>query len=126
MCRLLDLDGCASSLKILLELCGFVLADGFLDHGWCGLDQILGFLEAKAGDGADNLDDFDFLLACSLEADRELGLLFDGSGRTGGWAIGAAAETPNFSSSAWTSSITSTRDLPAIASMISSLLRDMI
>src|SRR6185312_5502192 len=40
-------------------------------------------------------------------------------------ATGAAAETPNFSSIALTSSITSTRDLEAIASMICSLLSDM-
>src|SRR5690606_10813797 len=40
-------------------------------------------------------------------------------------ATGAAAETPNFSSIAFTSSITSTRLFSAIASMICSLLRDI-
>src|SRR5579875_3256663 len=41
-------------------------------------------------------------------------------------ATGAAADTPNFSSIALTSSITSTRVLDEIASMICSLLRDML
>src|SRR5579875_2700013 len=45
---------------------------------------------------------------------------------TAATATGAAADTPNFSSIALTSSITSTRVLDEIASMICSLLRDML
>src|SRR5690606_26962533 len=41
-------------------------------------------------------------------------------------ATGAAAETPNLSSMAFTSSITSIRVLPAIASTICSLERDIV
>ena len=56
-----------------------------------GFDQVLGFLQAQAGDGADGLDDFDLLLAGRLQDDVELGLLFDrsgGGGRAGGHAPG--------------------------------------
>ena len=42
-----------------------------------GLGEVLGFLQAQAGDGADGLDDFDLLLAGRLQDDGELGLLFD-------------------------------------------------
>ncbi|EIL95875.1 50S ribosomal protein L7/L12 [Rhodanobacter sp. 115] len=41
-------------------------------------------------------------------------------------ATGAAADTPNFSSMAFTSSITSMSDLAATASTISSLVRDIL
>jgi len=88
MCRLLDLDGCAGGLMILLDLCGVVLADRLLDDGRCGLDRLLVFLAAKTGDGAVNLAALDLLLASGLEADRELGLLFNGSCRTRGRTSG--------------------------------------
>src|SRR5678815_4063589 len=79
----LDLDGRSGGFQILLELRGVVLADGVLDDGRSGLDQVLGFLEAKTRDRADNLDDFDLLLAGRLEADGEFGLGFGRGGRAG-------------------------------------------
>ena len=39
-------------------------------------DQILGFLQAQAGGGADDLDHADLLVAEAFEDDVELGLLF--------------------------------------------------
>src|SRR6478735_8346027 len=80
---LLELDSGASRLEVLLELRGVVLRHGVL-HDAGGLDEVLGFLQAQAGDGADGLDDLDLLLAGGLQDDLELGLLFDrGSGGGG-------------------------------------------
>ena len=64
---------------------GFVLVDGLLDRVGSAVDQVLGFFQAQAGDGAHYLDDVDLLLAGSLEDDVELGLLFflDGGGGAG-------------------------------------------
>src|SRR5207342_250359 len=83
---LLELDSGASRFEILLELRSVVLRHGVL-HDASGLDEVLGFLQAQAGDGADGLDDLDLLLAGGLQDDLELGLLFDrggGGGRAGG------------------------------------------
>jgi hypothetical protein len=66
---LLELDGGASRLEVLLELRSVVLRHGFL-HDASGLDEVLGFLQAQAGDGADGLDDLDLLLAGGLQDDR--------------------------------------------------------
>ena len=73
---LLELDSGASRFEVLLELRGVVLRHGVL-HDASGLDEVLGFLQAQAGDGADGLDDLDLLLAGGLQDDLELGLLFD-------------------------------------------------
>src|SRR6478672_6440891 len=84
---LLELDLGASLLELRLDLLGFVLVDAFLDRLGSTLDEVLGFLEAEAGDGADFLDDFDLLLAGGGEHDRELGLFLNrsgGSAATGG------------------------------------------
>src|SRR5258708_38760163 len=78
--RLLELNLGASLLELGLDLVGFVLVDAFLDRLRRAFDEVLGFLEAEAGDGADFLDDFDLLLAGGGENDRELGLFFSGSG----------------------------------------------
>src|SRR5207342_1931263 len=83
---LLELDSGASRFEILLELRSVVLRHGVLDDA-SGLDEVLGFLQAQAGDGADGLDDLDLLLAGGLQDHLELGLLFDRSGggsRAGG------------------------------------------
>src|SRR5260370_27244829 len=77
--RLLQLNLGASLFELGLDLLGFVLVDAFLDRLRRALDEVLGFLEAQAGDGADFLDDFDLLLAGGGEDDRELGLFFGGS-----------------------------------------------
>src|ERR1700761_231506 len=81
--QLLELDLGASLLQLSLDLVGFFLVDAFLDRLRRAFDEVLGFLEAKTGDGADFLDDLDLLLAGRGENDRELGLLF---GRSGGSA----------------------------------------
>src|SRR5258708_25020313 len=77
---LLQLNLGASLLELGLDLLGFVLVDAFLDRLGRALDQVLGFLEAEAGDGADFLDDFDLLLAGGGEHARELRLFLRASG----------------------------------------------
>jgi hypothetical protein len=72
----LQLDGCALLFQFLLELLGVFLAEGFLDGLGSAFDQVLGFLEAQAGGGADDLDDLDLLVAGGLEDDVEGGLGF--------------------------------------------------
>src|SRR5258708_38382272 len=90
--RLLQLNLGASLLELSLDLLGFVLVDAFLDRLGCALDQILGLLEAKAGDGADFLDDFDLLFAGGGEHDREFGLFLN---RSGGCAARSGTSPPN-------------------------------
>jgi hypothetical protein len=47
---LLQLDGSAGFLDLLLDLLGLVLVDAFLDRLWSAFDQRLRLAEAKAGD----------------------------------------------------------------------------
>src|ERR1700737_124844 len=98
--RLLELNLGASLLELSLDLLGFVLVHAFLDRLGRALDEVLGFLEAEAGDGADFLDDFDLLLAGGGEHDRELGLFFSrsrgSSGRTGNRNGGSGGHAPLF------------------------------
>ena len=54
---------------------GVVLVDAFLDGLGSALDQVLGLLQAQAGDRADFLDDVDLLVAGVGEDDGELRLL---------------------------------------------------
>src|SRR6185436_12342137 len=82
--RLLDLDRGPSLFELLLDRLRLVLGDPLLDVGGSRLDQVLGLLEAEAGDLADSLDDVDLLLARRLQDDVELGLLLDRSGSGGG------------------------------------------
>src|SRR5262245_37960634 len=60
---LLELDGCALVLKLLPDLGGLFLVDAVLDRLAARLDQILGLLQAEAGNGPDLLDDVDLFLA---------------------------------------------------------------
>jgi hypothetical protein len=81
---------------------GLVLRHAGLDRLRRAVDQVLGFLQAQAGDLADHLDDLDLLAAGFLEDDFELGLLLNGRGRTGRGgrqppAATAAMVTLNFS-----------------------------
>src|SRR4051794_28824627 len=100
--RLLQLDLRASLFELSLDLVGFVLVHAFLDRLWRAFDEILGFLEAQACDGADFLDDLDLLLASTGENDGELGLLFRRSGssaatrRTGHRDSGGSGNAPLF------------------------------
>src|SRR5690606_18522819 len=92
---LLDFDGRACGLEVLLHLLGVFLRSAFL-HGAAGLGEVLGFLQAQAGDGADGLDDLHLLVAGGLQDDRELGLLLGGGtgggGRTGGHHGGSGGD----------------------------------
>ena len=83
------------------------LVDADLDFLGGAVDQVLGVLEAEAGDLADDLDDADLVGAAGLEDDGELRLLL-GRGRSrAAAAAGAAATatgaalTPHLSSSAF-------------------------
>ena len=61
-----------------LELLGSFLGHGLAQRGGSVVDQILGFLQAQTGlDFADDLDDLQFLCACFLQHNVELGLLFN-------------------------------------------------
>src|SRR5579859_5697870 len=80
---LLDLDLGASLFEDLLDLLGFVLVHAFLDGLRSSLDQVLGFLQAQAGDRTDFLNHVDLLVAGIGEDHVEVGLLFGGSGSGG-------------------------------------------
>src|SRR5882762_2016771 len=84
--RLLQFHLGASLLELGLDLVGFVLVHAFLDRLGGAFDEVLGFLEAEAGDGADFLDDLDLLVAGGGKNDREFGLFFNGSRGSGGRA----------------------------------------
>src|SRR5690606_3518408 len=81
--QLLDFDLGASAFQLGLDLGGVVLADAFLDRLRRTLDQVLGFLEAKAGDGAHFLDHVDLVRTGIGEDHVELGLFLSGSSATG-------------------------------------------
>src|ERR1700719_358315 len=61
--RLLNLNLGTDLFEGRLDLGGLVLVDAFLDCLGRALDQVLGLLEAEAGDGADFLDHLNLLLA---------------------------------------------------------------
>ncbi len=122
--RLLDFDVGAGFFELGFDLGRFVLGHSLLDRVGSTVDQVFGFFEAQAGDGADFFDDVDLLLAGSLEDDVEFGLLFDfldGAAAAGpaATAIGMAAETPNSSSRAFTSWDSSRTVIFLISSIIS-------
>src|SRR5215204_1111739 len=83
---LLDGNRSACGLELGLGLLGSLLGDLLEQRLGSAVDQILGLLEAQAGDDlADDLDDADLLFAGTLEDDVELRLLLGGlGGRTGG------------------------------------------
>src|SRR2546423_118472 len=92
---LLELDGRALLFQFLLELVGVGLLERFLHNLGSAFHQVLGFLQAQAGRGADDLDDLDLLLAGGLEHDVEGGLLFgllDWSSRGRATATAATAD----------------------------------
>ena len=89
---LLQLDRGASSFELGLRLLGVLLGDLLEDGLRRRVDQVLGLLEAEAGQGPDLLDDLDLLVAGGGEDDVELVLLLDRS-RLGGPATGRGAAT---------------------------------
>ena len=128
--RLLDGDIGAGFGELGADGLRLVLGDAFLYLGGRGLDEVLRFLQAKAGDDfADRLDDVDLVVAEALEDDRELGLfLFGGAASPplaatpapGDIIIGAAAVMPNSSSIALFRSRSSRRVMPLMMSSASS------
>src|SRR3954454_313991 len=73
--RLLDGDAGSGALERLLGLVGGLLVGLLQDGLRCAVDQVLGLLEAQAGELAHDLDDLDLLVAGRLEDDVELVLL---------------------------------------------------
>ena len=91
-------------------LFGIGLVHAFLHRLRRAFDQVLGFLEAQAGDRAHFLDDFDLLVAGGRE--WTVNSVFSSAAAAGAaaaaaTATGAAAETPHFSSSIFESSAAS-------------------
>src|SRR3954447_21824776 len=86
----LDGDLGAGALEGGLSLVRSGLVDLLQDGLRGAVDQVLGLLQAEAGEGAHLLDDLDLLVAGGLEDDVELVLLLDGLGgrRTGGATSG--------------------------------------
>ena len=78
--RLLKFNRSARFLKLLLDRCRLILGHAFLDRLRRAFDQVLRFLQAKARDSANFLDDIDFLLTERRQNDGEFGLFF-GCGR---------------------------------------------
>src|SRR5689334_24435814 len=85
---LLELDGSAGFLDLLLDLLGLVLGNTLLDGLRSAFDQRLRLAEAKTGDRADFLDHVDLLAAVAGENDVEFGLFF-GRSRSGSAAAGS-------------------------------------
>src|SRR5215472_11681948 len=71
---LLKLNLGAHFFELGLDLAGVILVDAFLDVLRRALDQVLGFLEPKSGNGADFLDDLDLLLPGTGENDCKFSL----------------------------------------------------
>src|SRR5690349_14383617 len=82
---LLDCDGRASALERGPGLVRRLLVDVLKQRLGRAVHQVLGLLQAEAGQGADFLDDLDLLVARGLEDDVELVLLL-GLGLGGGRA----------------------------------------
>src|SRR5690349_15464211 len=85
---LLDCDGRASALERGPGLVRRLLVDVLKQRLGRAVHQVLGLLQAEAGQGADFLDDLDLLVARGLEDDVELVLLL-GLGLGGGGAAAA-------------------------------------
>ena len=83
MRKLLQLGSRAGFFQLGNDLFGLFLGDSFLQGLRSGIDHLLGFLQAQAGQGTDNLDDGDLVGAAFLQDDVELGLFFLGSSSTG-------------------------------------------
>src|SRR5688572_19251537 len=91
--ELLELDLGAGRFELLLDFLGFGLGSVLLDRLGRTFDQVLRFLEAQAGDGADFLDDANLVGARLFEDDGELGLgLSGGSGGSGRTACGGGGD----------------------------------
>lgn len=75
--ELLELDGSASLFELSLSSLSVVLGSTLEDSLRSGLNELLSFLQAQAGDDlADSLNNADLLSASVGQNDVELGLLF--------------------------------------------------
>src|SRR5690606_11233948 len=81
--RLLELDLGACVFQLLLDGFSVSLRDAFLDGLRCAINEVLGFLQAQAGSGADDLNDFNLLVASGSQNDGEVGLFFSSSSAAG-------------------------------------------
>src|SRR5271169_1096384 len=72
---LLDFDLGSGVFELLLDRGRLVLVDALFDSLGGAIHQVLGFLQAQAGDFADSLDHVDFVRADFGEDDGELRLL---------------------------------------------------
>src|SRR5262249_51912067 len=88
---LLDGDLGAGLFELGLGGVGLVLRDVLLHVGRRAVDDVLGLLQAQAGELADGLDDVDLVWADLLEHDGELRLLLDGRRGLGGAGSGTRA-----------------------------------
>src|SRR5947208_2578382 len=88
--RLLEVGLGAGFLELLLGGLGVGLGNAFLDGLRSAVDEVLGFLQAQAGQLADRLDDLHLVGADLGQHDREFGLLF-GDGSSSAAATAAAA-----------------------------------
>src|SRR5215213_10035861 len=77
---LLDVDGGAGLAELRRRGLGLVLRHAFLHRLRGRLDQVLGLLQAEAGQLADRLDDVDLVRAEVGQHHAELGLLLDWRG----------------------------------------------
>src|SRR5512143_2347629 len=73
--RLLDLDRGPDLLELLLDRGRLLLGDALLHDLGGTVHEVLGLLQAQAGDLAHDLDHVDLLVARAHEVDRELRLL---------------------------------------------------
>ncbi len=78
MLKLLDLNNSAGSLKGLLEGLSLILGNAFLNVLGSALNKLLSFLQAKAGDLTNSLDNVELLSAEFLQNYVKLGLLLSG------------------------------------------------
>src|SRR5680860_678959 len=72
--KLLQLDTRACIFELLLDLLGLVLRHAFLDRLGRTLDEVLGFLEAEAGNSPNLFNNVDLLGTYRRQDDVELGL----------------------------------------------------
>src|SRR5688500_16915054 len=77
---LLELDAGASFLQLRLDRVRLLLGGALLDGAGRAVDEVLRLLQAEAGDGADDLDHLDLLVARGREHDVERRLLLVGGG----------------------------------------------
>ena len=80
MTNLLEFDSGAGFGELLLGFFGFFLGHGFLQGGGSAVNLVLGFLQAEAGQSADNLDDAD-LAARGCNGQDEYGQTAETEGR---------------------------------------------